>query len=204
MKKKNLITAGLSLLIIVAAYMLYSTLNAPIKFNNEVNVRSGVIIQKLKDIRTIQRAYKVKYGDYTNNFQELIRFIKNDSLKYEIAMGSEDDSVAVAQGLVSTKAVMLPAKDTLFSGRNINFDELQDIPYTNGKKFVLGTNKVTTESGVEVSVFEIAVPMELYLHDLDKQSIINLKDKKETEFKYPGIRVGSLQKANNDAGSWEE
>ncbi len=202
--KKNLLSVGLLLLIGVASYMLYNTLRQPILFANEVETRSNAVIQKLKDIRTIQRAYKVKYDMYTDNFDELIRFIENDSMEYEKAMGSEDDSIAVARGLVSSVKIMMAAKDTLFSGRTVDFKDLKSIPYTNGEMFSMGADTIKTESGVNVWVFEIAVPYDTFLHDLDRQSVVNLKDKQKTAFKYEGIKVGSLHKANNDVGSWEE
>lgn len=202
--KKNVINGVLFVMIVGAAFLLYNSLNSPIKFSNEVTTRSEAIIQKLKDIRIIERAYKIKYGDYTNNFDELIRFIENDSLIYVVAMGSEDDSVAVAEGLVSSVEVLIPARDTLFSGRTVDFKDLPNVPYTEGKQFKLGTATLTTESGVDVTVFEASILYDEFLFDLDKQSLVNLKDKKETENRYQGIRVGRLDKASNDAGSWEE
>lgn len=202
--KKTLTQIVLALLIIVAGYLLYNTLNSPIVFARTLEERSEQVIQKLKDIRIIERAYKIKYGSYTDDFEELVRFIKNDSLVYEIASGSEDDSVAVAEGRVTSTKVLVAARDTLFSGRKVNFDELSIIPFTNGKKFTLGVNNIITESGVEVNVFEAYVEYKVFLEDWsNKQDIINLYDKKKTEKRYPGIKVGSLEKANNDAGSWE-
>lgn len=203
---KNLLQIVLGLLVIAAAYFLYSTLNAPIAFNKTIDERTEAIVTKLKDIRILERAYKVKYGSYTDDFDELIRFIKNDSLEYEVATGSEDDSVAIAEGRVSSMRVMLAARDTLFSGRTVNFDEIAIVPFTDGKKFNLGINNITTESGVEVNVFEASIEYRDFLSDImesDKQEIINLYDRKKTENRYPGVKVGSLEKANNDAGSWE-
>ena len=203
--KKTLIQVGLSLLIIVAGYLLYSSLNAPIVFATNLEARSAEVIQKLSDIRTIQRAYKIKNGSYTNNFDELIRFVKNDSLVYEIASGSADDSVAVAEGRVTSFKISVAARDTLFSKRVVNFDELSIIPNSGGLKFDLGTKILTTESGVDVDVFEAKAEYKTFLTSIpnSKQEIINLYDKKETENKYQGIKVGSLEKANNNAGSWE-
>lgn len=202
--KKILLQVVMIGLIIFAGYLLYNSLNTPIVFAETLEERSNKVIEKLKDIRIIERAYKVKYGTYTDDFNELIRFIKNDSLVYEIATGSEDDSVAVAEGRVTSTQVLLPAKDTLFSGRTVNFDEIAIIPFTDGQKFILGTNNVTTESGVEVDVFEAYVEYSVLLADWpSRQDIINLYDRKKTENRFPGLKVGSLEKANNDAGSWE-
>lgn len=203
--KKTLFQLFLAALVLGAAYMLYDTLSAPIVFTKTLNERSEAIIQKMKDIRIIERAYKVKYGSYTDDFDELVRFIKNDSLVYVVATGSEDDSLAVAEGRVSSMQVLMAARDTLFSGRDVNFDELALVPFTNGQRFNLGVNTITTESGVDVNVFEASVEYKVFLSDIpgSEQDIINLYDKKKVEGRYHGIKVGSLEKANNDAGSWE-
>lgn len=203
---KNVLQIAFGVLIIFAGYLLYNTLNAPIEFVKTLDERTEAVVAKLKDIRIIERAYKVKYGSYTDDFDELIRFIQNDSLEYEVASGSEDDSVAIAEGRVTSVRVMLAARDTLFSGRTVNFQEIALVPFTNGKKFNLGVNNITTESGVEVNVFEASIEYVDILADMmesDKQEIINLYDRKKTEGRYTGVKVGSLEKANNDAGSWE-
>lgn len=204
--KKTLLQLALTVIIVVAGYLLYRSLNAPIVFTENLAARSAEVVQKLKDIRTIEKAYKAKYGSYSDDFDELIRFVKNDSIVYEVTTGSEDDSVAIAEGRVNTFQVLVAARDTLFVGREMKFDEIPFIPFApNGEKFILGTRRITTESGVEVEVFEAKAEYKIFLSTLDnsEQDIINLYDKRKVEEKYPGLKVGSLEKANNDAGNWE-
>ena len=61
----------------------------------------------------------------------------------------------------------------------------------------------TTESGVVVPVFEARAPFKLYLSDLDAQELRNLVDDREQLDKYPGLKVGAMDQATNDAGNWE-
>ena len=42
-----------------------------------------------------------------------------------------------------------------------------------------------------------------YLRDMDAQLTYNLIDKAEKQGKFPGLRVGSLEEINNNAGNWE-
>jgi hypothetical protein len=58
---------------------------------------------------------------------------------------------------------------------------------------------VLTGSKVKVKVFEATALNIEILHGLDKQSIINLNDLA----KFPGLKVGSLEEAVNNAGNWE-
>ncbi len=42
------------------------------------------------------------------------------------------------------------------------------------------------------------------MYDLDEQELINLIDNaKNVFYKYPGIMVGDITRATNDAGNWE-
>jgi hypothetical protein len=69
-------------LIIFFSYMVYSSINAPIQFNEVKNERFLKVIDKLKDIRNAQIAYKSVNGVYADNFDGLIKFI--DTAQYTL------------------------------------------------------------------------------------------------------------------------
>ena len=55
-----------------------------------------------------------------------------------------------------------------------------------------------------VQVLECRAPYKAFLADLNRQELINLIDERENTFNdYPGIKVGSMTSATNDAGNWE-
>ena len=74
-----------------------------------------------------------------------------------------------------------------------------------GKKveFHMDTATLTSGSGYAIKVFVCDVPYDAYLGDLNAQLEYNLKDKAEKQGKFPGLRVGSLEEINNNAGNWE-
>ena len=98
---KKVIQIVLAVVIVALAFVVYRQLTIPLQFQKEVQTRSAAVIDRIKDIRTAERAYKQVKQVYTGNFDSLINFVLNDSLVYEKAFGSADDSVAVARGLVS-------------------------------------------------------------------------------------------------------
>jgi len=57
--------------------------------------------------------------------------------------------------------------------------------------------------GFYTKVFACEVPYKEYLRDMDAQLTYNLIDKAEKQGKFPGLRVGSLEEINNNAGNWE-
>ena len=82
--------------------------------------------------------------------------------------------------------------------------EIVYIPYTNNVKYEVETNnEYTTTPGIKVPIFEIRAHFNTYLHDLNKQELINLIDKEEKLEHYPGLKVGSVEAPNNNAGNWE-
>ena len=82
--------------------------------------------------------------------------------------------------------------------------EIVYIPYTDNVKFEVETNNgYTTSQGIKVPIFEIRAHYNTYLHDLNNQERVNLIDKEEKLEHYPGLKVGSVEAPNNNAGNWE-
>lgn len=92
----------LNIILIAAAcllgYMCFLSIQIPMQFNEEVAKRDAVMIQRLKDIRTIQEAHRDKYQTYCSSWAELINFAKNDSLPIVQKVGSLTDA-QLADGL---------------------------------------------------------------------------------------------------------
>lgn len=83
-------------------------------------------------------------------------------------------------------------------------DKIIYIPFTNNMKFEVETNnEYKTSQGINVPIFEIRAHFNTYLHDLNKQELVNLIDKEEKLEHYPGLKVGSVEAPNNNAGNWE-
>lgn len=83
-------------------------------------------------------------------------------------------------------------------------DQIVVVPFSNGQKFEMETvSHTNAASGIVIPLFEARAPYDMYLSDLDRQELINLKDEKKQLEKYPGLKVGSIQEPNNNAGNWE-
>ena len=196
--------------VILLVYMCYRSIMTPIEFNKEKDARESAIKARLIDIRKAQIEYKNVYKTHAGTFADLIKFLKDDKLPFLIKEGVLTDEQlekgmtekeAVKKGLIRRDTVWVVAKDTLF-GANYNVDDLANVPGA-GIKFTMDTATLTSGSGYTVKVFEAGVKYDDYLGDLDKQLVVNLKDKAEKLGKYDGLRVGSLTEINNNAGNWE-
>ena len=78
------------------AYALVSSIMEPVHFEKHREYRKGIAVQRLKDIRELQVAYKNVNGKYTADVDSLIMFYKDGKMKVVMQIGSQDDSVAVA------------------------------------------------------------------------------------------------------------
>jgi hypothetical protein len=200
---KTIIQIILGVIVVVLAYLLYDSLMEPIRFNNAVEYRKELVVQRLKHIRDLQVAYKDSYGRYSGGFDTLINFYKNDSLKIVRQIGSWDDSIAVAKKLVYADTIRIAVKDSMFrSVAEFSIDSLAFVPIVH-EPFQLQAVSYMSISKVTIPLFEAAVHNDVFLRGLNRQSIINLNDEQENMNKYPGVKVGSVTQPNNNAGNWE-
>lgn len=200
---KRIIQLVLLVVIVVLAYFLTTSIMTPITFKKEYEKRKTVVVEKLKDIRTIQVQYKATKGYFAANFDSLIDFYNNEKIRVVRQIGSMDDSLAVAEGRVKRDTITIPVKDTIFNHReNFNIDQIGIVPWAN-VPFTLDTVTYVTPSKIQVPLFQASVRNEVFLTGLDAQEIINLNDKQEKMDRFPGLKVGDVQQPNNNAGNWE-
>ena len=187
--------------IVVLSYLIYDSVMTPIRFNKEKDRRYDKNIERLKDIRTAQLAYRSQYNKFTGSFDTLINFVKFDSFKVVKAIGSLDDSAAVAEGRISRDTIRVSVLDSLFKN-GYPIDSLRFAPFVKAP-FGMAAGEIETGSKVKVKVFECKVHNDVLLNGLDRQLIVNLNDQRKKLNKYPGLQVGSLTEATNNAGNWE-
>lgn len=167
--------------------------------------------EKLADfIKNGKIAYLVRSGDLTEAQLEAgmtetsaMRIIRTGNVAAIKAAGLWDDAKNAPQ--LVRDSMFAPATEVLFPNRRLNPDSLGFVPHGNGALFEMATDSLTTASGYPVEVFEAKAHYNVYLNDLDqkllKQKIQEVLDRPGN--KYPGMMVGSLETANNNAGNWE-
>ncbi len=200
--KKILVFVVMPIAIIVLGYLIYASIQEPVVFKKNREFREKIAIERLKDIRTLQVAYKTKHGKFTSGFDTLIDFYNNGQLTLIKQIGSMDDSLAVAQKRVFRDSIKIAVKDTLLKREGFIVDSIQYIPFSGKQKFSM-TAIIGRVSGVDVPLFEATAPFDILLNGLNKQLIINLKSDRETTGRFPGLKVGSIEAPNNNAGNWE-
>ncbi|MDE5706722.1 MAG: hypothetical protein K2H69_00860, partial [Alistipes sp.] len=104
--------------------------------------------------------------------------------------------------------VMVNVIDTIFSPKKLTVEEVRElryVPFTDNRtEFELEAGMITTESKVVIPVVECRIPYRMFLDTVRfRQEVINLIDDQENNFdNYGGIKFGSMEKGNNEAGNW--
>ena len=192
-------------------YMCVQSILTPINFDKQKEVREKAIAERLIAIRSAQIGFRSMHGVYAANFNELKTFLNEQKIPFIVKEGELTDEQlksgitekeAVIKGLIRRDTNWVLAKDTLL-GVGYKVDLISKIPGFENESFSLDTATITSPSGYTVPVFEAGVFYDVYLGDLDRQLLINLKDKTSKLNRFLGLRVGSISEINNNAGNWE-
>ena len=203
----------LAVVIIGLVYVIYVQISTPIRFDQELKDKKAQVIDRIKDIRTAERSFKSKYQRFTGSFDTLISFVLNDTLELERKIVDEDDSVAMAMlkksGKKNVEKFKIAVIDTIFAPKKLTREDVENfryIPCTDNKaQFILEAGIISTESKVVIPVVECRAPYKLFLDTIAyRQNVINLIDDETNNFnRYAGIKFGSMEAGNNEAGNWE-
>ncbi len=206
----------IQILLVIAAigltYFIYEGIQSPIEFEKSKDARYEATIERLKDIRKAQVAYREVYGRFTSSWDTLIDFVKYDSLRNVRKIGELTDSMleaglterrAMRLGLIIRDTIRVSVRETVFD-KSFDPEQLRYIPVPDTiAEFDLGANIVMTGSGIKVPVFEAKAHNNIVLRGLDRQFVINLNEQRRLNERYPGLKVGALTETVNNAGNWE-
>ena len=209
---KTVIQILLFIVALVLAYFIYKGVQDPIDFEKTKDARYDATVERLKQIRKAELAYKNVFDQFTGSWDTLINFVKHDSVRNVRKVGELTDSMieagltekkAVEMGLLIRDTIKESVIESLFGG-SFDADKLKEIPVPDTTAyFDIGATTIKTGSGIEVPVFEAKAHNNIILRGLDRQYVINLNEQRRMNGKYPGLKVGSLTETVNNAGNWE-
>ena len=179
---------------IVLAYFIYDGIQNKIEFRDMAQARRDVVQDRLMDVATAQKEFKKEKGRYAANFEELLYFIKSDSLTIIKAIGNVPDTLteaqAVEQGIVIRDTSLVPATTIFKEGHPV--DSLKIIPFSGGNQFKMKAG-VIEKNKVNVNVFEASAKLEDVFKGLKtKNEPVDLEDE---------IKVGSMTEPIT-TGNW--
>ena len=203
------IQAALWILSIFFAYKIYDSINGPIKFNQVKNERFALVIDRLKDIRTAQIAHKDVKGQFSNNFDSLVKFVdegiftlieKRDSSYLEYDRTYRID--LLKEVIVVDTLGFVPVKDSLFKNNN-SYKKMAYLPIDGLEDSTFHIRaEIINKNGYKVPVFEVKISKNVLLYDQNEDLV---KQENETVsvdgVNGPEIILGSLNKVSTN-GNW--
>jgi hypothetical protein len=211
------------------AYICVTSITVPIKFEQEQAKREQLIIKKLVDIRKVQIEYQKQNDHFCPNADSLVHFILEGKLPVVLKEGVLSDE-QLKNGLTEKKAIAIIKKgnqkeiianglenfrrDTTYVSvyetllaNDYTQEQIADlvvIPFSNGTKFQFDTiTYVNANTNLPTPLFQVSAHYDTYLSDLNRQQLINLKDKQTKMNRFNGLKVGSIEEPNNNSGNWE-
>jgi len=196
---------------IILAFFVYNSISSEVEFNKVAKERIAENVQKLKDLRTLQIAFKRENEAFADNFNSLMNFLQNDSTRIVKMEGVNDtlidgeeisDELALKLGLIKRDTIYVSAMESIFDENYINsrdnnypFDinSLNIIPFTN-KQYNIDAN-VIEKGKVSVQVFEISATYKDIFNGLDAEN-------KKYDLNSL-LKVGSMTEASLN-GNWGE
>ena len=169
-------------IIVLLAWQVVKSIQAPIKFNTEQKAREAQVIKRLIDIRNAEVLYK------NANSKDSTYYTVYDTIGFIKVMDS------------------IRGRRTDF-----NINDLKVVPFSQPKQNFELEAGTKESSGIKVPIFEARTPYEVYLAQPGaafsekewKQRVDNLRAEKESIHRYPGLKVGSMEEASTE-GNWEK
>ena len=205
---KTGIQAILWLLCIFFSYKIYDSINKPINFNEVKYNRYYDVIDRLKEIRTAQIAYKDVNGVYSNNFDSLVNFIDNGIFTLIEKRDSsylEYDRIYRIDMLKEVVVVdtlgFVSVKDSLFKN-NKSYKEMKKIPIKGIDTVFQIDAKIIMINDYKAPVFEVKVSKNIILFDQD-EDLLKLENETVSIDGVNGseIILGSLNEVSTN-GNW--
>jgi hypothetical protein len=191
------------------AYKIYDSINGPIKFNQTKNKRYAKVIDRLKDIRKSQIAYKDVKGTFSNNFDSLVKFVdegyftlieKRDSSYMEYDRTYRIDMLREVIMIDTLGSVSV--KDSLFKNTN-RYQDMAYIPIDGVRDSMFTINaEVINKNGYNVPVFEVKVSKNVILFDQNADLVQQENETVSVDgVNGPAIVLGSLSNVSTN-GNW--
>ncbi|MEJ2163778.1 MAG: hypothetical protein P8X60_10890 [Robiginitalea sp.] len=205
---KAILQIVLWIVCIVLGYMIYRSVTGPIEFDKVKKERYTEVINRLKDIRNAQEAYKSVNGRYANNFNSLVAFV--DTGNYTITQQRDSsfmefDRVYQIDMLREVTIIdtlgFVSVKDSLF-GADDRYKQMMNVPFaTNNEKFTLKSD-IVEKSGYRAPVFEAKVAKSVVLQDQPADLLARENNQVSVEeVNGSEIKVGSLTEVST-SGNW--
>lgn len=215
-KKRNIhfmrLIVNIFLLILAAAlvYLLVTSIQEPIAFQDEYSKRKSAVVSKLIQIREAQQAYRAITGEYAPTLDTLKEVLEKDSFEVVKLFGDDSDPNSFKKEISYVKAIDSIKNITYRTPQGkvvgVSLDSLGYVPFSTGDStFELSADTITYQQTRGVPVLEVKVPVKDFMGEYAdpryKRYDLNYHPDDPAESKYY-LKFGDLTKPST-SGNWE-
>lgn len=144
----------LPLVILGLTYLVYDSIDRPIREQKKIDHIEGKIINRIRQIKTAQFAYRDLKNSFAPNFDVLISAMNNEKWPIIKVVGDPEDTLSV----VSYDTTYISLYEYAFPTKDVNLDSLPFVPLNpNGAKFLMQADIITVNN-TKVPVFMVKDP----------------------------------------------
>ena len=210
MNLKNIIRILLGIATIILAYFIFESIMEPQRYETLRAQREVEVVNRLRDIRTVQVAHRHATGRFISTLDSLVMFLEHGQLPTIRRTGYIPEDMteveALRLGLITRDTIFTNAHATLFPHREdkaVHLANLRYIPFTNRTvEFTMETGFVT-RSHIEVPVIEVSAPWKAFMSEPRWRQIVANNSQRAIDInRFPGRRFGSMTEPILE-GNWE-
>ncbi len=189
-------------------YLVYNSINGPVKFNKVKEARYAKAIESLRDIRVAELAHRTVTGKFEKDPAKLVAFI--DTAQFTLTQRRDSSFVRFNKILrideprdtvVIDTLGYASIKDSLFKGSD-RYKTMMKVPVAGvDANFELDAGFIN-KNDLKIAVFEAKVSKDILLHDQDKDLLAQEKEVVSVDgVNGPYLSVGSMTEVKT-VGNW--
>jgi len=209
MKVKTIIQIVLGALTVVLAYFIFESIMIPQRFETLRTRKEVEVVNRLRDIRTTQLAFRNVHGHFAGTMDTLVHFLEEGRMPIVRRIGYVPDTLTEAEalrmGIITRDTIFEYAYKALFPDRDraTHMANFRFIPFTNRtKEFTVEAGFITRHE-IQIPVVEVSAFLLDYMTEPEFQQLAVNAVKRERDIgRFPGRRFGSMTDPITE-GNWE-
>ncbi|MCL2416424.1 MAG: hypothetical protein FWD02_00615 [Bacteroidales bacterium] len=209
MKLKTIVQILLAIAIIVLSYFIYESIMKPQRFETLRTRKEVEVVNRLRDVRTAQLAFRNVHGHFAGTMDTLVHFLEEGKMPRVIRIGYVPDTLTEAEalrmGIITRDTVLEYAYGVLFPDRDraTHMANFRFIPFTNRtREFTVEAGFITRHE-IQIPVVEVTAPLLYYMNEPEFQQLAVNAAKRAIDIgRFPGRKFGSMTDPITE-GNWE-
>jgi len=209
MNLKNITRIILGIAAVILAYFLFESIMKPQRYETLRARKEVEVVNRLKDIRTAQLAFRNVHGRFAGTMDSLVLFLEEGRLPTVKKTGEIPEEMteaeALRQGIITRDTVFTDAYSALFPDydRAVHMATFRFIPFTGRTKEFTVEAGFVERNNIQIPVVEVSAFLLDYMTEPEYEQLAKNAVKRARDInRFPGRKFGSMTDPITE-GNWE-